>query len=154
MTDRVNLRPAEMKDAEKLFIWRNDPETRHASHNTDEVVLESHFTWLKASLSNPEQRLLWIAEVDGIAVGSCRADRVGDAWELSWTIAPEARGKGFAHDMLSKLVSYFDEPLLAEVKADNIASIKVAERSGFVLKKSVKKGGNTLIYSRQPPQKS
>ena len=117
-------------------------------------MLESHFTWLKASLSNPEKRLLWIAEVDGIAVGSCRADRVGDAWELSWTIAPEARGKGFAHDMLSKLVSYFDEPLLAEVKADNIASIKVAERSGFVLKKSVKKGGNTLIYSRQPPQKS
>lgn len=154
MTDRVNLRPAEMKDAEKLFIWRNDPETRHASHNTDEVVLESHFTWLKASLSNPEQRLLWIAEVDGIAVGSCRADRVGSAWELSWTIAPEARGKGFAHQMLSKLVRYFDEPLLAEVKADNIASIKVAEGSGFVLKRNGNKDGNTLIYSRKPNEKS
>jgi len=154
MTDRVNLRPAEMKDAEKLFMWRNDPETRKASHNSDEVILESHLAWLDASLSNPSKRLLWIAEVSGVAIGTCRADRVENAWELSWTIAPEARGKGFANQMLSKLVCYFDEPLLAEVKADNIASIKVAERSGFVLKRSGNKDGNTLIYSRQPPQKS
>ena len=154
MTDRVNLRPADMKDAETLFMWRNDPETRKASHNSDEVIFESHLVWLDASLSNPSKRLLWIAEVDGVAIGTCRADKVEDSWELSWTIAPEARGKGFAHQMLSKLVRYFDEPLLAEVKADNIASIKVAERSGFVLKRSGNKDGNTLIYSRQPPQKS
>ncbi|MGO3740060.1 GNAT family N-acetyltransferase [Marinomonas foliarum] len=135
MTDRVSLRPAEMKDAETLFIWRNDLETRKASHNSDEVIFESHLIWLDASLSNPSKRLLWIAEVGGEAIGTCRADLAENVWELSWTIAPEARGKGFAHQMLSKLVHSFDEPLVAQVKGDNIVSMKVAERAGFVLDK-------------------
>ena len=143
MTDRVNLRPAEMTDAECLLAWRNDPKTRQASHNSDEVILESHLAWLDASLSNPSKRLLWIAEVNGVAVGTCRADKVEDAWELSWTIAPEARGKGVAHQMLSKLVHSFDEPLVAQVKANNIASMKVAERVGFVLEKQE---NDVLLY--------
>jgi RimJ/RimL family protein N-acetyltransferase len=135
MSDPLSLRPVEMADADLLLLWRNDPETRQASHNSDEVMLESHLTWLNTSLSNPEQRLLWIAEVDGKAVGTCRADRAENVWELSWTIAPDARGKGVAHQMLSKLVHYFDEPLVAQVKAGNLASIKVAEYTGFVLDK-------------------
>ena len=135
MTDRVNLRPAEMKDAETLFMWRNDPETRQASHNTDEVTLASHLVWLESSLGDLSKRRLWIAEVDGVAVGTCRADRMAGVWELSWTVAPSARGKGIAHQMLSKLVLYFEEPLVAQVKVGNIASIKVAERAGFVLDK-------------------
>ncbi|MBU1296152.1 MAG: GNAT family N-acetyltransferase [Gammaproteobacteria bacterium] len=150
MTDRVNLRPAEMKDAETLFVWRNDPETRKASRNSDEVIFESHLAWLDSSLSNTSKRLLWIAEVNGVAVGTCRADRVENAWELSWTVAPEARGKGFAHQMLSKLVHYFDEPLVALVKVGNIASMKVAERAGFVLKQDTEQEGDILLYTRRP----
>ncbi|MGO2355513.1 MAG: GNAT family N-acetyltransferase [Marinomonas foliarum] len=135
MTDRVSLRPAEMKDAETLFIWRNDPATREASHNQDVIGLDAHIKWLSSSLNKPDLRLLWIAEMDGVAVGTCRADRLENAWELSWTVAPEARGKGFAHQMLSKLVRGFDEPLVAQVKAGNIASMKLAERAGFALDK-------------------
>lgn len=135
MTDSLSLRPVEMADADLLLLWRNDPETRQASHNSDEVMLESHLTWLEASLGFPEQRRLWIAEIDGVAVGTCRADRAENVWELSWTVAPDARGKGVAHQMLSKLVHYFDEPLAAQVKVGNIASIKVAERAGFALDK-------------------
>ena len=33
----IQLRPANEQDADCLFKWRNDPETRHASHNTDEA---------------------------------------------------------------------------------------------------------------------
>lgn len=160
MTDQLNLRPAEMADAENLFVWRNDPDTRKGSHNSDEVIFESHLAWLEASLDFPEQnkpeknkpkqRLLWIAEVNGVAVGTCRADRVENAWELSWTVAPEARGKGFAHQMLSKLVHYFDEPLVALVKVGNIASMKVAERAGFVLKQGTEQEGDILLYTRRP----
>jgi RimJ/RimL family protein N-acetyltransferase len=131
----LRLRPVQMTDAECLLAWRNDTATRKASHNQGVIGLEAHITWLSNSLNKSDQRLLWIAEIDGVAVGTCRADRVENAWELSWTVAPEARGKGFAHQMLSKLVHYFDEPLVAQVKPDNIASIKVAERLGFVLDK-------------------
>lgn len=133
MTAPLNLRSAEMADANLLLLWRNDLETRKASHNMEEVLIESHFAWLDASLKSPQKRRLWIAEIDGKAVGTCRADKLDNAWELSWTVAPDARGKGVAHQMLSKLVHYFNEPLMAQIKVDNIASIKVAERAGFVL---------------------
>ncbi|RBP80084.1 N-acetyltransferase [Marinomonas rhizomae] len=128
------LRPVQITDAECLLAWRNDTVTREASHNQDIISLEAHIKWLSNSLKS-DQRLLWIAEVDGIAVATCRADRLENAWELSWTVAPEARGKGIAYQMLANLVRCLDEPLVAQVKPDNIASIKVAERVGFVLDK-------------------
>lgn len=133
MKDKVNLRPATMADAEDLLTWRNDIETRKASHNMDMVSLASHLTWLESSLNKPAHRRLWIAELNGVAVGSCRADNVGDAWELSWTIASESRGKGLAKQMLSVLLNKLDKPLLAQVKVENVASMKVAETLGFVL---------------------
>jgi len=58
MTEQVNLRPVTMADAEDLLVWRNDPETRHASHNTDEILLDRHLAWLEASLNKPEQTAL------------------------------------------------------------------------------------------------
>lgn len=143
MTDLLNLRSAEMADAERLLEWRNDPTTREASHNQDVISLDVHIEWLSNSLNKPDQRQLWIAEIDGVAVGTCRADRVENAWELSWTVAPEVRGKGVAYQMLSKLVRSFDESLVAQIKADNFGSLKVAERVGFVLDKQE---GTVLFY--------
>ncbi|NLQ17687.1 GNAT family N-acetyltransferase [Marinomonas sp. M1K-6] len=148
MTKQLILRPAEMADADLLLLWRNDVETRQASHNTDEVVLSSHLIWLEASLSKPDQRRLWVAEMMGKAVGTCRADRVENRWELSWTVAPEARGKGVAHQMLSVLVSYLDGPLVAQVRSDNMASIKVVERAGFAFDKE-ESGVLYYVFFRQ-----
>lgn len=135
MTDQLNLRAVTMADAEILLAWRNDPNTRQSSHNSGEIELDSHRAWLEDSLNKPEQRRLWMAEIAGIAVGTCRADRVNSAWTLSWTVAPEARGQGAAYQMVSELIKHLDAPLLAEVKVGNIASMKVAERAGFVVEK-------------------
>lgn len=135
MADKVCLRPATMADAEKLLSWRNDLETRMASHHMDQITLEEHLVWLENSLRHPEVRRLWVAEMNGEAVGTCRADRVADAWELSWTVAPDSRGKGIAQKMLSTIIGYFKDPLLAEIKVGNIASIKASERAGFVFDK-------------------
>ena len=127
----IQLRDAEFSDAELLLSWRNHISTRQASLTTAEIDLASHLTWLKASLAMPEQRRIWIAELSGEAVGSCRADKKANRWELSWTVAPTARGRGVAQAMLQALFVVFDQSFTAQVKTDNIASIKVAERSGF-----------------------
>lgn len=145
MTNRLSLRAATLQDAKTLLVWRNDPQTRVASHNTDEVRLEDHLAWLESSLKKPEQRRLWIAELDGKLVGTCRADKEDDGWELSWTVAPEARGQGVAHKMLLKLIETFQQPLTAQVKKDNMASMKVAERLGFVVEKEE---NGVLFYRR------
>lgn len=145
MTDQLNLRAVTMADAEILLAWRNDPNTRQSSHNSGEIGLDSHRAWLEDSFNKPEKRCLWIAEIAGVSVGTCRADRTDNAWALSWTVAPEARGKGVAHQMLSELIKHHDEPLVAEVKVDNIASIKVAERAGFVVEKEER---GVLFYKK------
>ncbi|MEK7556421.1 MAG: GNAT family N-acetyltransferase, partial [Patescibacteria group bacterium] len=93
----LKIRLAELTDARLLLDWRNDPETRGQSVNTDEVAWADHWAWLERALENP-YRSLWIAEQDLVPVGTVRFDfdpaEDPERWELSWTVAPEVRGRG------------------------------------------------------------
>lgn len=123
------MRPATFDDAATLFEWRNDPVTRAMSSNTDPVPWETHLAWLSASLANPDRTLL-ICEEDGVPVGTVRVD--GD--EMSWTVAPEARGRGLASIMIAMAGP---QGRTAEIKAENLASQRAARKAGFRL---VRKG--------------
>ena len=88
----MKLRTATIQDAELLLEWRNDPQTRKSSHTTHEVQKEEHIAWLNLTLTNTNRRLL-IAEESGVPVGTIRADYSDGMFELSWTVAPNARGR-------------------------------------------------------------
>jgi len=130
MSDRITLRQATLDDLGMLFSWRNDPDTRRASRNTGDVSRHEHETWLKATLKNPDRRL-YIAEEDGHAVGTIRADRAGGFYELSWTVAPEARGRGVGERMVRALAGRIEQPIEAWIKPWNTASIRIAEGAGM-----------------------
>ena len=116
------LRPVTIKDAELLLGWRNDPETRKQSRNTGEAELVGHIAWLTKSLTIPNHKL-YIAEDGGIPVGTVRADEDTDGYtEVSYTVAPSARGKGYGKSMV---VQFAEEQL-----------------KGKKLKAEIKKGGN------------
>ena len=125
----VVLRPGEWRDRDDLLAWRNDPLTRSFSRNQDSVAPETHEIWLKGVLAS-ESRLLFIAEVDGEPVGTVRADFSTEC-ELSWTVAPSARGQGIGARMVSILARVIDGPLVAEVRVGNPASIRIAESLGM-----------------------
>jgi len=118
------LRPANIDDAERLFNWRNDPLTRAMSINTAPVEWDGHIGWLKRRLSLPAPNL-YVAEVDGVPVGTVRVDDD----EISYTVAPERRGKGFATQMLIAARRQFGS-LCAEIKRENEASIRAAVSAG------------------------
>jgi RimJ/RimL family protein N-acetyltransferase len=128
--ERLELRPATPDDAHRLLAWRNDPRTRASSFDERMISPAEHRAWLEAAFADPG-RLLFIAVEAGVAVGTVRADAHGDTWRVSWTVAPEARGRGVAVRMVKKFVDGFPRPLLAEVKNTNPASIRVAEAAGF-----------------------
>lgn len=131
MTDGViRLRVATIQDADLLLDWRNDSETRRASHNTKIVTKEQHESWLKRALNDPTRKLL-IAEEDGIPVGTVRAELTAGIYELSWTLSPDARGHGLAKRMVAELAGQISDPIRAEVKCGNVASAKIAEYAGM-----------------------
>jgi RimJ/RimL family protein N-acetyltransferase len=129
-----------MDDAELLFAWRNDPETRVNSVNTDPVSWDGHCNWLRASLQNPDRDLL-IAEVGGVPVGTVRIDR-GDETELSWTVAPDHRGNGIGKAMVA--LACPNGEVIAQIKPENIASRRIAASTGF----HMEKGGELQLWRK------
>jgi RimJ/RimL family protein N-acetyltransferase len=124
------LRPAVGADAHLLLAWRNDPESRHASRETEVVPWPVHEAWLSRALASSDC-VLRIAEARGKPVGVVRADRSATGWELSWTVAPEARGQSVGRRMLQKFVAELDGRLTAVVRKDNAASATIAAAVGF-----------------------
>lgn len=129
----ITLRSATPQDAKLLFAWRNDPQTRLASHNSFEIAFAEHQAWLSQLLGNPARRL-FIYERDGVPVGSVRADKEGDGvTELSWTVAASTRGQGIGKRMLLAVLAEITGSVRAEIKVGNIASMKIAEAAGLAL---------------------
>lgn len=131
----VRLRPARAADADRLFIWRNDPETRRASFNGAEVTRLEHERWLASALVRPDRRL-YVALVDGVEAGAVRLDLAGEEAEVSVTVAPEWRGRGVGGLALRAVAAEAFgalglHRLTAKIKQSNPASRGAFERAGF-----------------------
>lgn len=122
----LTVRPATVNDARILFMWRNDDLTRSMSINSAPVEWMDHLRWLKARLVLPVQSL-FIVEKDGVPVGTYRID---GGTEISYTVAPEVRGRGVASAML-KMARERHGPLRAVIFEDNTASVAAAKKAGF-----------------------
>ncbi|MET0433250.1 MAG: bifunctional UDP-2,4-diacetamido-2,4,6-trideoxy-beta-L-altropyranose hydrolase/GNAT family N-acetyltransferase [Cellulomonas sp.] len=130
-------RPATADDADLLLGWRNDPATRSASRDQDEVPRAAHVEWLQRVLAAPD-RLLLVVEHTGRPAGTVRFDREADGlWEVSITLAPHARGRGLAAGVLDAGERAWRErvgdgpAVLACVRPDNAASARLFERAGY-----------------------
>lgn len=144
----MKLRKATFDDWELLLNWRNDDNTRKNFHNTLEVDENIHKNWLRSVLLNTERPLFIVIEND-CPVGMVRADfdRSSLVYELSWTVAPYARGRGIGCKMVMLLMNKLTGCKRAEIKKDNLSSIKIAE---FVGMKLLKEDKNILYYSTCP----
>lgn len=128
----MRLRTATKADAALLFRWRNDVATRVASRSTEPVEWGRHLRWLGATLKRKDRWLL-IAENDRTPVGTIRIDFHPEYSELSWTVAPDWRGNGYGTAMLAEVLNKLSGMIVAEIKPDNAASIRMAEKCGFKL---------------------
>ncbi len=142
----LSLRPAALTDAGLLLAWRNDEQTRAASHHSEPVRWDAHLDWLRRSLADPLRRL-WIACRGNQPVGTVRADGPCDGGPtmLSWTVAPDQRGSGVGRAMVQLAAQSLSGPLHAEVKAGNAASARIAEAAGLHCAERV---GDTLHFRR------
>lgn len=141
------FRPARREDAAQLRRWRNDPLTRAASIQTAAVSESEHLQWLEALLAD-EQRQLLVAWRREQPVGCVRFDIGERETEVSWTVAPEARGHGIGSRMVQLAVGERSEALMARVRLDNPASARIAESAGLSLDETQ----DQVRYYRRPAQ--
>lgn len=131
----------ESSDSRLLWEWRNDPLARAMSQHSEIIPWTSHVEWYKNAMLNPN-RLLLIAYKGTETVGTIRLDVVGEKiLEVSININPNMRGKGLGQKVLKaaceKGFSLGAKQLLAKVKQENSASIKIFENEGFKLVKTI-----------------
>lgn len=135
--DDLILRPATMADAHMLLEWRNDPTTVRQSIDRRRVGALEHVAWLEETVKR-EGRKLFVAQWGGHPVGTGRLDLSpdGKAAELSLTVAPVARGRGFGKMVLALLIEEATHlgfsVQTARVRADNVASMVAFLKAGFV----------------------
>ncbi len=132
----LRARPARQDDARMLLEWRNDPITRRNSRDGSLVDAPGHAVWLARSLADDDRRLL-VVEEGGVPVATCRWDRLSATdWEVSITVAPDARGRGGAGRALAAAEHALIVPapvrMIAVVHRDNTASQRVFERAGYL----------------------
>ena len=108
----VKLRPATLNDASMLLAWRNDLNTRLASKNVGLVDEATHARWLDERLRDPKDHL-YIAMEDDAPVG---VGRIQDA-EVSLTISPTLRGRGYARELIFYLCEQARELGMKELTA-------------------------------------
>lgn len=131
----ITLQPGVLDDARDLFAWRNDPEARRYFVHTAPVTWEEHMSWLTKVLHDERARhILCIAKVGGRSVGVVRGEEQSDGTiEISYTIAPDARGKGWGKRMTATFVGQYcvGKPILAKILKGHEPSEKVAKHLGL-----------------------
>lgn len=140
MTDEIYFRFAGPEDSEDLLRWRNDPVTRKYSFNTKKVQKKDHVKWFGSSLSNPKRNLFIVTDSKGSKLGQVRFDREGRHAEIDIAIAPESRSRGIGTRVLKESARFyldnFDvQYIIANIKHENIASVRAFEKSGYKLHK-------------------
>jgi RimJ/RimL family protein N-acetyltransferase len=130
----VTLRKATPDDASDLLAWRNDPVTRAMSRNSDPVEAAEHARWFQRALQDAACTLL-IGEDDGRKIGMVRLSR-GEETEVSINLNPAVRGRGLSRELLTKALAQERGAVLAVIKPENLASVRLFERAGFVLEEA------------------
>lgn len=132
----VSMRLAGSEDLMTYFHWANDQAVRANSIQQAPIPLADHQQWFERKLKDPHV-VLCLAELHGQPVGQVRLDRRGLAWWINYSIDAAFRGRGLGKILLKKAIELLQTAqgqavhLMAWVKPDNIASLKVFEQLNF-----------------------
>ena len=133
---KILIRKANQSDCEDILKWRNDEISQKMSFNSKTITPKMHKVWFFEVLNN-NNKVMYIGELDNDKVGVCRFEfdesRLVSA--VSINMNPHLRGKGLGKLFLkSSVVKYMrnnKNNIVAKVRSDNLASIKIFTHSGF-----------------------
>ena len=132
----LKVRRARSDDAQRVFPWRNDEQTRLASRDPRPLTFESHRNWFSRALGDPGRVLLIGEDLQG-PLGVLRYDLHADAATVSIYLDPARRGRGYGRALLRAGEQWLRrhraevKMLIADVLPDNARSRRTFESAGF-----------------------
>ena len=139
-SDRLSYREINAEDAAQIVKWRSDPEVYKYFTRPCKITVEEHINWFLNSYSSDPNRLDFMALDSGLSkvgvFGIRRESESSDEAEVSYILAPEFCGRGFATEGVEWIMGYCKEHwgisnVIAEIHKENIRSINLAESVGF-----------------------
>ena len=133
----LTIRPAASADCELLWKWRNDPEVRAASFNSDMIEWAVHQRWFDARMADSQCTILIACDESGEAIGQVRFDLIGDGeFEIAVSIDQRHRASGYGGRLIQMTTDDFLSTgelrtIHAYIKPENIASIRAFTRAGY-----------------------
>lgn len=133
----LRLRRASMNDVELLWHWANDPHTRNMSFSSMSIPWEEHQRWFTHKLQDPATHI-YIAELGSTTpIGQIRLDLDQHVATISINLAPAYWGQGYGVLMVRQAITIISNTLnisrfRALIKPENLASVKMFEKAGFV----------------------
>jgi RimJ/RimL family protein N-acetyltransferase len=146
-TDRLDLRPLVVEDADQMVTVLADPELHRFTGGrpaTLDELRRQYAGWVAGSGNDREQWLNWIVRLGagGPAVGTVQATVVTAAELLpsttayvAWVIGTAWQSRGYAGEAARALVRHLldagVDDVVAHVNAEHVASAAVAARAGL-----------------------
>lgn len=146
MTDILVLREAKEEDCKLIYEFASDPVVRANSFNSDAIKYEDHVAWFNKKL-NSENSFIYILSCGSNQLGQVRIDVDKSEALISYMISDKYRGQGYAGKMLSLLEEKVmpGTVLKAEVKKDNIPSLAVFRKLGYMEADETEK----MVFTKQ-----
>lgn len=135
--EEIKLRKATLDDMENVFRLSNDPEVRKVSINKESIAWEDHIKWFSRKIKD-ENVMFLVAYTDKISfLGQVRFDIEEDRAIITYHLMKKFRGQGIGEGLLRAVIKFFDSScqvknIYAYIQSDNIPSIKIFLRAGFV----------------------
>jgi len=135
MNQEIQLRDVREADFDIFFVQQQEPAAVHmaaftAKDPSDRTAFDSHWAKVLADAGVTIQTILY----QGAVAGSVLCHRWFGEPEISYWLGEAFWGKGIAtaalHEFLSQLPT---RPLFARVAQDNIGSLRVLQKCGFLI---------------------
>jgi RimJ/RimL family protein N-acetyltransferase len=129
----IALRPIEDGDLDALFEQQRDPVAIHMAAFTrpdpdDRAAFDAHMARVRSADDCTNLAVIR----DGVLVGTVASFVMDGDTEVTYWIDRPAWGAGVASRALALLLELVTRPIYARAASDNVASLRVLGRAGFV----------------------
>lgn len=141
MVEEFNIKLATIDNMKDIFDLSNDDLVRANSFNQDKIEWKQHQNWFKNKINDENCIFYVVKDINNKLIAQVRFDKNDIEADISISISPEFRGKGYGAKVLKstsmKIIQENNiQKINAYVKIENVASKNIFEKAGYILKET------------------